>query len=364
MPDETKQDSNSKYALLVRRAAQLPAESWPDERIATVARTVAPPEATSTEVAMFLAVAHRYGLDPFAKEIWLAKDHGRLIILTGKDSILKVARRDPGYSGHVSGAVYEKDTFKVVREGDRVDMQHEQGLPRGKLLGAYSVARKEGHPDQVIMREIGDYAHLVQKKDNWKQYTEDMIVSRVVTAAHRLLYNISGMYTQEEVDSGDVDAPDLASHEVAKKSQDRMQQLRSTLEQDGEDLDAIPEAEAEIVGQDAEEPAEDPPEDPSDFQREKGRYFALWNEVYRTRLLNLSTQQDRQEFRRGWQEEHVGKGSAGNFSTDDFRKASAMLEEGIGLEADGEAPAEPETVKTGASQDGDSPFEADDDLPF
>lgn len=354
----------SSFALTVRRAANLSADKWTDERIAVVKRTVAPDDAGPAEVAMFLAVASRYDLDPFAKEIWLAKDKGRLIILTGKDSILKVARSNPGYLGHESGVVYSKDTFKAVHKDGNVTVLHQiDGFDRGEIVGAYCLARKEGHPPVLVLRKWSDYSHL-HHKDNWKNYPEDMLLSRVLTAAHRMLYNISGMYTPEEVDSGEAHET-LASHEVAAKTKGRLDDLRERVqerfkagvtEEKPEPESEVVDAEFEVVeepvlrnqaGEEVgpdEEVAGPAPEkteaEKSDYERARGRYWALYKESYDT------DDNAQEEARRQWLESHFGKRSFGQLSTDEIRTAIELLERG-------EGPAKPQEV---AATSDDMPF--------
>lgn len=348
----------SQYALTVRRAANLPADIWTDERIGVIARTVAPPEAGKAEVAMFLAVAAKYDLDPFAKEIWLAKDKGRLIILTGKDSILKVARREPGYLGHESDIVYENDVFELVRSSGTVEINHViSGLgDRGKMIGAYCVARKEGHPPSVVTRSWEDYSHL-HRKDNWVNYPQDMMISRVVTAAHRLLYNISGMYTREEVDGGEAEV-DLASHQVAKETKTRLQELkeRARAQRSPGNGSSGPIVDAEYTVDDGPptEPAddEDLPEavkaDPQ-LGKAKGAYFAEWGRA-NAELQEVHGIEDVDVFRADWQEEHLHERSASAFTTEDFRKGYQMVEQRIGF------PEAPAAYSTAEEFDGDMPI--------
>jgi phage recombination protein Bet len=64
-----------------------------------IKKTVAK-DANDSEVAMFLELAHKYDLDPFAKEIWCVKGKrddggdGRLLIMVGRDGLRKIAQRN------------------------------------------------------------------------------------------------------------------------------------------------------------------------------------------------------------------------------------------------------------------------------
>jgi hypothetical protein len=184
--------------VAIRRSAGLNPEKWPDERIETVRRMYAPQAKSVHELSMFLATAERYDLDPVLGEVWLAPMNGALKVVTGRDAMLKAARRTPGFTGIVSGVVYEKDSFKLLRSGDDVKVTHEiNGFDRGPMMGAYCVAYHAERTPVVIVRKWTDYKHL-HSKAVWKDYGEDMIETRCITAALRRQYQLSGLYEESE----------------------------------------------------------------------------------------------------------------------------------------------------------------------
>lgn len=206
MPEPAKSTS-----LIVRRGAQLTEAEWPDERIATI-RKMIHPDAGTPELVMFLSVCQRYQLDPFLKEIWLVKAEGRLIVMTGRDAYLKAARRDEGFVGYDSGVVHENDAFEIIRDAEDVVVKHHiKSMDRGKLVGAYCVAYHKTRRPVVVVRAWSDYEHLWSddRKKNWKLYGPDMIEARVLTAALRRQYQLSGLYVQEEF--GEASAPAQAN---------------------------------------------------------------------------------------------------------------------------------------------------------
>lgn len=345
-------ESKPSNELVIRRAANLPADSWSDERIRLVASTIAPPEAGPAEVAMFLAVAARYDLDPFAKEIWLAKDKGRLIILTGKDSILKVARSSPDYLGHESGVVYEGDEFLAHRQGGDVAISHSSSFERGAIKGAFCIARKRDHPPVLVMRAMADFEHL-KGKDNWRNYPADMITARVVTAAHRLLYNISGMYTQEEVDSGDADTTPMRSIEVADKTRDRLEALKAQLggPQPQPEPGDPPVVDAVVV-EEKPAPRKTPPVPKDEPEAvKKRRFWAVYKEKgYDT---DVSEQEAR---RREWLDSHFSVTSVGDLTPDQLDRAVKLLHSDLGP-----APVATEEAATEEAAAGAGPG---DGLPF
>ncbi len=352
-------DTNaSGFALMVRRAANLP-ESWTDERIAVVKRTVAPEEAGPAEVAMFLAVCAHYDLDPFVREAWLVKDKGRLIIVTGRDSFLKVARRDERYRGFEADVVHAKDTFKAVHQNGEVIVVHEiNGFDRGELLGAYCVARQEGRPAILITRRFDQYKHL-HHKENWKNYPADMLLARVITAAHRLGYNISGLYTPEEIDNGEAHE-ELAGHEVAQKTRQRLEELKADLMAGAPPAEAE-DADYEIVEEgslrrEEEKPTEVPaaaeapaaPEADDDSAARAKARGRFWK-TYTDRGYDQDSV-EQEKLRHAWLEEHFGKRSFAQLTTAEIRAATKLLESG-----DGPAKVDGVSAAAGAEAGGGMP---------
>jgi len=197
--DQEQSESGSRYCMVVRKAANLSAESWSDERISAIVRAVAPRNATQAQVAIFLATAQRYNLDPLLGEVWLADMGGQLRVVTGRDSYIKVASRNEGYRGIESGVVYSKDQFAVKRNDGKVQVQHVvSGFDRGDRVGAYCVVNHEGRPPVLILRRWEDFRAL-HGKPTWKAYPDDMLETRCIVAALKRMYNIAGLDTPDSI---------------------------------------------------------------------------------------------------------------------------------------------------------------------
>jgi hypothetical protein len=187
---------------VVRAAAGLSPDRWPDERIDAVKRMYAPIAKNVHEVAAFLATADRYDLDPVLGEVWLAEIKGKLRVMTGRDAMLKAARRDAGFTGIVSGVVYKNDEFRVIREGEAVTVRHliNGMLDRGEIAGAFCVAYHRDRAPVIVIRRWDQYKHL-HGRDTWKDYGEDMLETRAITAALRRQYQLAGLYHETEFGS-------------------------------------------------------------------------------------------------------------------------------------------------------------------
>jgi len=338
----------------IRLAAQLPAKHWPDERIKAIAKTVAPAGTGVPELALFLSVAHKYDLDPFINEIWLVKDpkKDRLMVMTGRDAYLKIAMRHKDFGGINSGVVYKNDTFKQIKSEDgKVEIVHEIHSmgERGPIVGAYCVAYHKGRVPVAVIRTWQHYSKL-HNRPTWQSNPDDMLETRVIVAALRRQYNISGIYTEAEfagVDEGDGALQDLQANENAiAATADRVAELRAQIDsiQEPAPEEPVQEAEYEMVdevtgeilpdpkathgpatmdldayiveAEEAEEAEEAPEEDAVELRKAQVRYMALWNEKVGADA----------EFRRRWQKAAIGKESSKKWTLHDFGDAIELLE--------------------------------------
>ena len=220
----------------IRQAARLSEKDWPNERLDALARTIMPEGAKPADIAMFLGVSDRYGLDPILGEIWLVWDEKKkkFFVMTGRDAYLSIADRHPDYEGFDNGVVYENDGFEIVRDGSEITIRHIIGKDRGKRLRGYCVCYRKGRRPILIVRDWIQYASLHGKK-NWRNNPDDMLETRVITQAHRLQFRIPGIYVQGEVDAAEPVTTDKArTPNGAEATKTRMDELRQQVrKQDG-----------------------------------------------------------------------------------------------------------------------------------
>jgi hypothetical protein len=216
-------------AVIIREAANLPPEIWKDSRIAAIQKAVAPRGAGIAELAIFFATAARYDLDPMMGEIWLADMQGKLRVVTGRDSYIKVASREPGYKGIISGVVYANDKFAVKREGDEVKVLHQvEGFDRGARKGAYCVGYHEGRPPVLILRGWADFASL-HNKPTWKAHPDDMLETRCIVSCLKRMYNIAGIDLPDQEPTPEELAA-AAGREAGQATTDRAADFRARLQ--------------------------------------------------------------------------------------------------------------------------------------
>jgi hypothetical protein len=184
--------------------------------------------ATDDELAVFLALAKKYDLDPMAKEIWciceLNRDGTRKLDKQGnlkppmidasRAGLRKIAQNNELCDGIESGAVYSKDTFErlpngMVNHQICLDVDEKGRGDRGKLVGAYALVwRKDwkrpayewaswteyGAP--MVVDEDGKY----QKWSPWYKFSSAMISKAAERGALKQAFPlgaITGVYERE-----------------------------------------------------------------------------------------------------------------------------------------------------------------------
>ncbi|GMA50170.1 hypothetical protein GCM10025857_15270 [Alicyclobacillus contaminans] len=191
-----------------QKAVQTGLESFTQEQIEVIKRTVAK-GVTDAELSMFLTLCGRYKLDPFLKEIWCIKrqkkdSNGKYVddpnapavIMTSRDGYLKVAQRDPDFDGLKSFVVREGDEFSIDAETDKVS--HKFGTKRGKIIGAWAACYHKRRRPAVVFVDFDEYN---AGSNTWKQYPSAMIQKVAESMALKRQFGISGLTTQEEMDS-------------------------------------------------------------------------------------------------------------------------------------------------------------------
>lgn len=243
-------DARTQAFDAIRRAADLP-ESYADERIEAIRSACVPKDvkATTSQLAMFLATAYRYNLDPMLGEIWLGVMDGQLRPVTGRNSFIKLAHNMEDYAGMESGPVFENDIFEVKKSRAGYDITHEiPGFNRGRLLGAYALLLLHGRPAIYAQKAMVEYKNLTNKK-NWLAYPADMIETRAQVHVFRRAWPMSGLFTKDEAESGLAETAGLVETETARQATlSQAEQLRERLARVGgaaiaSELEDSPEAE-------------------------------------------------------------------------------------------------------------------------
>ena len=208
---------------LVRTApiGELARRSYAREQIELIKQTVAE-GATDAELDLFLELAARYELDPFAGHIWCARmrgengSAGRMVVLIGRDGMLVLARRSPDFKGIRGNVVHENDHFEV-EEGETIKVKHKIGHPkeRGEIVGAWALVSREGQTPIYFFANLDEYMPTHSKVDRtpWGKHRSAMILKCAQSTALRFAFSITGLIGAEEISSRLADSK-LAEHDA------------------------------------------------------------------------------------------------------------------------------------------------------
>jgi recombination protein RecT len=160
-----------------------------------VIRTSIAPTASDQEFLLFAHKAASYGLDPFKNEIFFIKYGNTARIQFAAEAYLAKARQQEGFQPPDTQMVHENDEFKIAMNKETKEMEvvlHEIGFPRGKIIGAYSIAYRDGHRPVTVIMDIEEVSHMFtgQNKDNWNKWTADMFGKHVQQRALKKQYGL------------------------------------------------------------------------------------------------------------------------------------------------------------------------------
>jgi recombination protein RecT len=177
-------------------------------QVLEVIRTSIAPTATDTEFLLFAHKAASYGLDPFKNEIFFIKYGNTARIQFAAEAYLAKARTMEGFQPPDTQMVHENDEFKIAMNKETKEMEvlvHEIGFPRGKIIGAYSIAYRDGHRPVTVIMDIEEVAHMFtgQNKDNWNKWTSDMFGKHVQQRALKRQFGLE--FDDETITAGDAD---------------------------------------------------------------------------------------------------------------------------------------------------------------
>lgn len=160
-----------------------------------VIRTSIAPTASDSEFLLFAHKAASYGLDPFKNEIFFIKYGSTARIQFAAEAYLSKAREQEGFQPPDTQMVHENDEFKIAMNKETKEMEvvlHEIGFPRGKIIGAYSIAYRDGHRPVTVIMDIEEVSHMFtgQNKENWNKWTADMFGKHVQQRALKKQYGL------------------------------------------------------------------------------------------------------------------------------------------------------------------------------
>lgn len=183
---------------------------WDEAQTAALRKTKAK-ECTPEEFVVFLEVAARYDLDPFAGQIYAAKIGGQTSIIVSRDGLLSFAHRQADFEGMVGDVVRRNDEFTVAFDNGERRVHHVWGTtpvvaegdtlpnnahPRGEIIGAWAEVHRRGMRPTFYYAERSEYD---SKKSTWASKPSAMILKVAESMALRKSFSISGVVGEDEV---------------------------------------------------------------------------------------------------------------------------------------------------------------------
>lgn len=191
-------------------------DTWTAERLEVVKRQLCPSGVTDEELALFIEVCKRSGLDPFQKEIFCVprrvntgtKDNPRWVqkheAQPAEAGMLARADRFPDFRGIKAAAVYSGDEILITE--DTVTHRFNPAKRQGQLVGAWAQAFREGRVYPVEYVTLEAYR---QATSQWNSKPDTMLVKCARAAALRRAYpnSFAGLYLKEEMPAEEFEVP-------------------------------------------------------------------------------------------------------------------------------------------------------------
>jgi recombination protein RecT len=125
---------------------------------------------TPEQFRFFVRASDAMGLNPFYGHVTPVVYKGKLSIQIQAEGYVYKGRQVEGYQGHDVQLVHENDTFKARKvidigpDGKQRDtwqiVEHEVGFPRGRIIGGYAIAYREGFRPFVVLMDVEEVEHM------------------------------------------------------------------------------------------------------------------------------------------------------------------------------------------------------------
>lgn len=193
---------------------------------------------TNEQFALFVQTCVNSELNPFLNHIYCIVYGGKMSIQVSVEGVLHLARQKNGYKGIDVQTVHENDEFEADRsqEGEWIIRKHQVKFPRGKVIGCYAVAQREGFKDVVVMMETDEVIHMKNgtNKHMWNNWFNDMFKKHAMKRAAKLQYGIE-INEDEAVSSSPVD--NVPSYEPEKRVDITPNKPNQIQVEEGENID-------------------------------------------------------------------------------------------------------------------------------
>ncbi|WEK53291.1 MAG: recombinase RecT [Candidatus Cohnella colombiensis] len=171
---------------------------------------------------LFMYQCNRMGLDPALKHAFPILYGGKLDSRVSYEGLLSLAKKSEGFQGVYNQVVCDNeiDDFEAETDDEGVitKINHKIKFPRGKVVGAYSIAKREGKKNVIILMDVMEVQKMLkgQNQKFWKMDDgspdPDMFKKHVGFRSIKAQYDIASvvedhMESMNGVDSIDPYAP-------------------------------------------------------------------------------------------------------------------------------------------------------------
>ncbi|MBO0729141.1 MAG: recombinase RecT [Acidimicrobiaceae bacterium] len=203
-------DAESTNRLAVARLGQArtpltqPARfAFDNEQLALMKRTVAR-GADDNAFLLFLELVGRYKLDPFAKQVYLAKMPGRdgeppqYTTIVARDGLLAIANRYEDFEGMEGDVIYGTDQIARQANGfiHTYDPIAASKRLESNIVGSWARVYRAGRKPTFFLAKFASYKRSIKV---WNQYPDAMILKVAESMALRKAFSITGLIPEDEV---------------------------------------------------------------------------------------------------------------------------------------------------------------------
>jgi phage recombination protein Bet len=192
---------------------------WTQEQKELIKKTVAT-DATDAELAMFLHIAAKAGLDPLQKQIHFTKRNGKVTVIADISGLQARAARNADFRGSLFAAVHAKDDFEYdATIGKVVKHAFNAFGDRGPIKGAWATVEREGKLPFTALVRFEEFNQ--PQSPTWRQMPSVMITKVARSTALRQAYpeQFGGIYERAEMDqAGPSDTEKVAERDITPKS--------------------------------------------------------------------------------------------------------------------------------------------------